>query len=103
MHDLYEPPLKFPRYASYRKPDRNSRAFVFNADNPTLHPNWDQLFVDWLTEMSLSTEDLEYYYDILNNDPRLSLVVDRVIFERAKFNGGGLVVGINDDEPKSTY
>ena len=35
------------------------------ADNPCLHPCWDSIFVDWITEMSLSTEDLEYYYDYL--------------------------------------
>ena len=93
MYDLYEPPLKYPRYASYRKPDRNSRAFVFDPANPTLHPNWDQVFVDWLTESCLSTDELNYYYDILNNDHRLSDIIDRVVFERAKFYGGGLVVG----------
>ena len=51
------------------------------------------LFVDWITEKALSTEELEYYYEILNNDLRLSDVIDSVVFERAKFKGGGLVVG----------
>lgn len=92
MNDWYEPPLKFPRPTFGRKPDRNCKLEI-HADNPTLHPCWDMLFVDWITEMSLSTEDLEYYYGILNNDTRLSNVIDRVVFERAKFNGGGLVVG----------
>ena len=91
-NDWYEPPLKFPRPFEWREPDENGTREI-HADNPTLLPCWDMLFVDWITEMSLSTEDLEYYYDILNNDTRLSNVIDRVVFERAKFNGGGLVVG----------
>ena len=91
-NDWYEPPLKFPRPILGRKPDKNGW-LENHPDNPTLHPCWDMLFVDWITEKALSTEDLEYYYEILNNDLVLSDVIDRVVFERAKFNGGGLVVG----------
>ena len=91
-NDWYEPPLKFPRPILGRQPDENGTLEI-HADNPCLHPCWDSIFVDWVTEQALSTEDLEYYYDILNNDTRLSDVIDRVVFERAKFYGGGLVVG----------
>ena len=92
MSDWYEPPLKYPRPFIWRKPDRNGRSEI-HPDNPTLHPCWDMIFVDWITEMALSTEELNYYYDILNNDHRLSDIIDRVVFQRAKFYGGGLVVG----------
>ena len=92
MNDWYEPPLKYPRPFIWRKPDRDGRSEI-HPNNPTLHPCWDMIFVDWITEMSLSTEELNYYYDILNNDHRLSDIIDRVVFERAKFYGGGLVVG----------
>ena len=92
MSDWYEPPLKYPRPFIWRKPDRNCRSEI-HPDNPTLHPCWDMIFVDWITEMALSTEELKYYYEILNNDHRLSDIIDRVVFERAKFCGGGLVVG----------
>ena len=95
MYDFYIPPLKYPRPFIWRKPDRNGRSEI-HPDNPTLHPCWDMIFVDWITEMSLSTEELNYYYDILNNDHRLSDIIDRVVFERAKFNGGGLVVGYDN-------
>ena len=93
MYDFYMPPLKFPSYFLWRKPDWKCKTFEFNPDKPTEHPCWDMIFVDWITEMALSTEELRYYYSILNNDPILSLLVDRVVFERAKFRGGGLVVG----------
>ena len=92
MSDWYEPPLKYPRPFIWRKPDRNGRSEI-RPDNPTLHPCWDMIFVDWITEMALSTEELRYYYGILNNDHKLSDIIDRVVFERAKFYGGGLVVG----------
>ena len=93
MYDFYIPPLKFPRYFLWRKPDWKCKTFEFNPDKPTENPFWDLIFVDWITEMALTTEELRYYYEILNNDPILSLMVDRVIFDRAKFRGGGLVVG----------
>ena len=92
MSDWYEPPLKYPRPFIWRKPDRHGKSEI-HPDNPPLHPCWDMIFVDWITEMALSTEELKYYYDILNNDHRLSDIIDRVVFQRAKFYGGGLVVG----------
>ena len=93
MYSFYIPKLKFPRFNPNRKPDINSRRANLNPDRPTQHPYWDSIFVDWITEMALSTEELKYYYDILNNDHRLSDIIDRVVFQRAKFYGGGLVVG----------
>ena len=93
LYSFYIPKLKFPRYFLWRKPDWKCKTFEFNPDKPTEHPCWDMIFVDFITEMALSTEELRYYYSILNNDPILSLLVDRVVFERAKFRGGGLVVG----------
>ena len=93
MYDFYIPPLKFPRYFLWRKPDWKCKTAELRPDKPTENPAWDLIFVDWITEMALSTEELRYYYSILNEDPILSLMVDRVIFDRAKFRGGGLVVG----------
>ena len=66
MSDWYEPPLKYPRPFIWRKPDRHGKSEI-HPDNPTLHPCWDMIFVDWITEMALSTEELNYYYAILNN------------------------------------
>ena len=95
MYDFYIPPLKFPRFNPNRKPDINSRRANLNPDRPTQHPYWDSIFVDWVCEMSLSTEELCYFYKALDKNPKLGLIIDSVIFERAKFTGGGLVVGFD--------
>ena len=93
MPNFYVPPLKFPRDYSWRKPDHKYMTVRFNSDKPTVNPQWDMIWVDWLTEKALTTAELRYYYDILDNNPKLGHLIDRVIFERAKFTGGGLVVG----------
>ena len=93
MYDFYIPPLKYPRFYLWRKPDWKCPTATFKPDQPTVNPNFDMVFVDWITEKALSKEELRYYYKILNKDPILSLFVDRVVFDRAKFRGGGLVVG----------
>ena len=61
MYDFYIPPLKFPRYFLWRKPDWKCKTAELRPDKPTENPAWDLIFVDWITEMALSTEELRYY------------------------------------------
>tara|TARA_R100001510_G_C7577644_1_gene151800 strand:+ start:297 stop:776 length:480 start_codon:yes stop_codon:yes gene_type:complete len=95
------PSLKYPRGYGWRKPDYTCASEVWSkfsdeSDmNETMHPLWDNIFVDWITEKALSEDELFTLYEFLD-DPKNRVFADRwdrAVFKRATFSGGGLVIG----------
>ena len=90
----YVPKLKHPRFFSWRQPDKLEKVKYPNS-GMMLGAGWDTLWVDWLFGTILDKHEHEYFINVLDHNPSLRWCLDRVIFHRFSFRGGGLVRGFD--------